>query len=319
MEYAMTKKLIVFSHNDTDALGTMLNLEYKTPDIKKEYFHTNYANIPEIVKEIKTYIKENNSNQMFIMDVSFSDNKDYLTELYNTGIKITYIDHHLYPDKFFDCYPNMKVIHDKTKSATLLSAEFFKTQDNSTLTKLNRIIDVYDLWQTTEPEFDLSQDLNEYFWAKVKSQNLSIEELMNLIINSGWKLPSDYIEVVNSIRTHNDSVIANYESRGLINRAGDITLCFVSECFNNILISEMQKGKNFVIGLNEYGIIRVRIKAESHYTKEMKNALRLALTGTENIGHENAFTFKLKGTVTFDSLMMEAQKIVTEIKRLTTV
>ena len=53
------KEYVVFSHNDLDALGSMLCFDYITPDIKKTYFHTNYANIPEIVDEILLYTSRN--------------------------------------------------------------------------------------------------------------------------------------------------------------------------------------------------------------------------------------------------------------------
>lgn len=301
------KELIVFTHNDLDALGCMLNIEFKMPNIPKKYFHTNYANINEVVAEIEQFLHENQCTHILIADVSFSNNKQALQKLYSCA-KITLIDHHLYPDGFWDDFPDMKVVHDKTKSATKLCNEFFRnTGANPGLDKLTHIIDVYDIWQTSEPHFDVSQDLNEYFWASINYGELL--PLVNRIVSNGFKLPGDFTQVTSGIRTKRSSDIQSYEDRQLIHRAGDVTVCFVNEWFNHILINEMRQGKNFVIGVTPKGIIRVRIREESPYSSSQKNSLRMHLTGTEDTGHMNAFTYKPRGEISFDALVNEVKRI----------
>lgn len=303
-------ELIVFTHNDLDALGCMLNIEYKFPDVKKKYFHTNYANIDERVEEIADYINQNNDGSpvhILIPDVSFSDSKEALRVLYSLG-KCTHIDHHLYPEGFWDEFPNMKVVWDKTKCATKLCNEYLGNKgQNKNLDKLTFIIDVYDLWQTKSPAFKIAQDFNEYFW-----QN-NIGTLCNTFVQNNYELPHDYMQVVEKMHKAFNTALVDYEKRKLIYRGGDITIAFVNDYFNQILIKEMDQGQNFVVGINSYGIVRVRIKEEAPYTNDRKDNMRLILTGTKDIGHNNAFTWKIKDTPTFDRIMEEIQLVVKTI------
>ena len=105
----------------------------------------------------------------------------------------------------------------------------------------------------------------------------------------------------------------DYEKRKLIFRGGEITVAFVNDWFNQILVKEMEEGQNFVVGINSFGIVRVRIKEEAPYTDVQKNNMRLILTGTKNIGHSNAFTWKIKDTISFDRVMQEIQKVTSTI------
>jgi len=316
----MSAELVVFTHNDLDALGSMLNIEYRTKDIQKEYYYTNYSNIPEIVNSIIVAIKQETApivKHMIIVDVSFADNKEQLIKLYTEcvkqNVKITYIDHHLYPTDFFDSFPCMNITHDKSKSATLLTHEFLKNQEHVNLAKLTRLIDVYDIWQMNEPEFNFTQDLNAYFWSKTKTENLSIEDLMNLIIDSNWKLPPDFTTLTVQLKNQQTREINDYKMRNLIKKSGEITLCFIPDNFNPVMIEEMNKGQNFVIGINQYGIVRFRINQKAPYTDEQKNKIRKELTGTETTGHMDAFTYKYSGELTFDNSIKEAQTIVQTI------
>jgi oligoribonuclease NrnB/cAMP/cGMP phosphodiesterase (DHH superfamily) len=304
-------ELIVLTHNDLDALGCALNVEYKFPSIKKKYFYTNYANIKEIVQEIKEYCKDYENIHILIADVSFSDSKDSLIEL-NTIGKCTLIDHHLYPDNFWDEFKNMKVLHDKSKSGAKLCNEYFgNTGKNKNLDELTYLIDVYDLWQTENKNFDDSQDLNEYFWLKVQYNNL--DSLIDEIYQRNFELPEDYSDKINEIKLKYNSEIADFERRNLIHRFDNITVAFVQNWFNQILISEMKKGQDVVIGITPSGIVRIRIKESSAYTPEQKNSLRLELTGTESIGHMNAFTYKINN-VSMQKLMDEVKKIINTLK-----
>jgi len=303
--------LIVFNHNDLDALGCYLNIEFKMPNVSKKYFYTNYANIPKLVDEIIDYAEENSVRKILIPDVSFGDNKESLKRLYEYFDKVVHIDHHLYSDGFWDDFPNMTVVYDKSKCATKLCNEFFKnTGKNENLDKLTKIIDVYDLWQTKSSVFDFAQDLNEYFWT------YDLELLGGKLIENNFKLLDDFSETVSRIKATYTADIQKYEKSSSIKRARDITFCFIDNWFNQVLIKEMNSGQNFVIGINSRGIVRVRINQDSPYANDQKSKLRIALTGTDTIGHQDAFTYKIKDFKGFDNIINEAKKIDLNLREI---
>lgn len=307
----MSNELIVFTHNDLDALGCMLNLEFKFPGVPKKFFHTNYNNINQITEEILDYQKKTGATHLVMPDVSFSDNKAALIKLYHAFEKCTHIDHHLYPDDFWDDFPNMTVVYDKNKSATLLCHEYLGNgTKNANLDKLTNLIDVYDIWQTKHPYFNVSQDLNEYFWK------FGIEWLFNEIVKADYAMPANFGPMVQQIRKEYTEKLKEYEERKLIHRQGEITFAFVYEHFNRVLLKEMAEGQNFVIGMTSFGIVKIRIREEAPYTDEQKKALRKALTGNDNIGHMNAFTYKIGENLNFDVVMEEAKKIANLLQRI---
>lgn len=306
----MSNELIVFTHNDLDALGCMLNLEFRFPNVQKKYFHTNYANIIALTDEILEYQKANGNTHIVMPDVSFSDNKESLRRIYETFQNCTHIDHHLYADGFWDEFPKMKVVWDKTKCATKLCNEYLgNTGKNQNLDKLTYLIDVYDLWQDKNTYFDTAQDLNEYFWK------VDIAWFKDEVVKGNYALPRNYIDVVNKAHIEYIKTMESYEKRNLIHRAGNTTVCFVNDWFNQIMIKEMRQGKHFVIGVNSYGIVKVRINQDAPVTPQQLNKLRLELTGTENIGHMHAFTYKVKGQVDFNAIMVEVKKVTDAIGR----
>lgn len=302
----MNEELIVLLHNDIDAAGSQLSIEYKMPNVRKKYFYTNYGDLPKKVQEIEDYIKQNGNTHCLMADVSWSTHPEQLHIMCNLFEKITLIDHHLYPDGFFDNYPKLKVHWDKSKCATLLCYEYFNNQ-NENLHKLSKLIDVYDIWQDSHPAFDISQDLNRFFWE------VGMQKFVNDCISSGYTLPYYYTNVVSDITKRYTEAIEKYENRKLIHRTEKITLAFVDDWFNEILVQEMKKGKDFVINATSFGIMKIRISNKANITSEMKDNLRLILTGTKDIGHQNAFTYKMKNSVSFENVMNEMKHIVQNI------
>lgn len=305
----MQDELIILSHVDLDMAGTIINIEYKMPGIKKKYFYTNYGDIEKQVQDIEDYVKQHGNKYCLMTDVSWSTSPDALHKMCNLFEKITLIDHHLYPDGFFDAYPKLKVHWDKSKSATLLTNEYFKN-DNKELRELSELIDVYDLWQIRSPLFHKAQDLNTFFYEVGK------EKFINDIINSGFKLPYYYDSLVEDIRRRYKEAISKFENRKLIHRSGKITVAFVDEWFNQIIIQEMQQGKDFVINATSFGIFKIRISAEAPITSEQKDFLRLSLCGTKDIGHSNAFSYKMKDSVSFENIMKHIKFVIDEINRI---
>lgn len=305
----MQDELIVFSHNDLDMGGTVLNIEYKFPTLKKKYFYTNYGDIDKQVQDIEDYVKKHGNKYCLMTDISWSTSPDSLHKMCSLFERITLIDHHLYPDKFFDNYPKLKVHWDKSKCATLLTNEYF-SNDNKSLRELSELIDVYDLWQDKSDKFDIAQDLNNFFWEIGK------EQFINDIIHNNYTLPHYYNQVVADINKRNNETIEKFENRKLIHRSGAITVAFVDECFNQILIREMKQDKDFVINATSFGIFKIRINASANISSEQKDFLRVVLCGTKDIGHENAFTFKMKDQVSFDNIMKQIKFIIAEINKI---
>lgn len=301
----MNEELIVFTHNDLDALGCMLNIEYKWPNVKKKYFHTNYANIPQIVDDIEMYVQKYGHKHILIPDVSFATDKPSLQRLYEIpGVHITHIDHHLYPDGFWDEFPNMKVVWDKSKCATLLCNEYFGNKgQNANLDKLSYIIDIYDIWQYKSPHFGVAQDLNNYFWK------CGIEWLLNEIVSNNYKLPNNYIPTVNAFNHKAQEHIDKLESKNLIMRSGEMTIAFTNDYFNQILVKEMDEGKQVVIGVNDYGIVKIRLHQETTLTVDQINQIRLETTGEANTGHLHAFTYKMAKQPTWENIMYEIERV----------
>lgn len=303
----MKNELIVFTHNDLDAAGCSIIIETKLPNIKKKYFYTNYGNLSDVTDEIIQYIQKNKNTHILIPDVSFGDNKEALRKL-NAVAKVTCIDHHLYPDGFWEEFPDIRVIHDVEKSATMLCLEHFNMKGYSErLDKLCEFIDVYDIWKVNDRLFDTAQDLNDYFWE------CDLEWFRDEVLRRDFRLPENFKEVLQDIKNEQAKCISEYENKKLIQRIPGVTLCFFNLHFNKVLVQEMKKGQDIVIGLSTYGIIKVRISESASYTIEQKNNLRSALTGTSSTGHENCFTYKLEDA-TLETIMNEAQKIMEKIE-----
>lgn len=310
----MTNEILVFTHTDADALGCMLSAKKGLPKQNFKYWHTNYQNIPELTDEIVRYQAQNNNNYIFIMDISFSNNKKELLELCNTGAQILFIDHHLYSSDYFSDLPkNIKVIHDVNNSATMLAYKYFlKTEQPEKFNKLIDLIDVYDIWQKNRPEFLAAQYFNEYFWKN--ASNMSLENLMYKIINSDWKLPDDFSDTVKQIAQEIQETKESLEKRKLIYRTKDITIMFTDKYFNWVIQDEFKDGRQVCIIINDWGLVRIRISEDSILSKGQKDKLRLTFTGSKDIGHDNAFTYKMTNPASFENIMKEVELVSTRIQ-----
>ena len=78
----------------------------------------------------------------------------------------------------------------------------------------------------------------------------------------------------------------------------------------------MQQGKDFVINATSFGIFKIRISAEADISSDKKDLLRMALCGTKDIGHANAFTYKMKDPVSFENIMKQIKFVISEINRI---
>ena len=299
----MKNELIVFTHNDLDMAGSVLCIENKTPNVLKKYFFTNYGDITKQVNDIEDHVKQHGNTHCLMTDISWSTNPEDLHRICDLFDKITLIDHHLYPEGFFDNYPKLKVHHDSLKSGALLTYEYLNLNDEN-LKNIIYLINSYDLWEDDNLDFNKAQDLNRFFWEVGK------DKFITDIIKSNNNLPYYYNSTNDSIRDRFTEAIEKFEKRKLIHRTDKITIAFVDEWFNEILIKDMADGKDFVINVTTYGIFKIRINKKANITEKQKNELRFKITGNTNIGHMNAFPFKMNGTISFDSIMSEIKRII---------
>jgi len=227
-------------------------------------------------------------------------------------VNIVFIDHHLYPDDFFNEFTGkMKIYHDINKCATSLAYDVLNI-DKESLKKISYLIETYDIWKNDRDEFSLANTLNNYFWYKVES--MSIEYLMHQFIDNDWKLPKDFISSTNTLQTLYKEYIDNLTKRNLIFKTSLISIIFGDKYHNLFLIDEFKTGKAVCLVVNDYGIIRIRINDKCKLSNEQKQRIRLESTGNEFIGHMNAFTTKVQDH-TFINIMKEVERIVKVIER----
>lgn len=308
-------EIIVFTHTDADALSCMINLNFALPKEKKVYFHTNYMNIKEKTNEILDYYNKHKNEKLYILDISFSDNKESLLELIKTGIDIQFIDHHLYPDGFFEemsKFPNFKYLHKIDYSAGLLTYAFFGNNGkNNNLDYLTKLIDKYDIWRKDSEGFYEAKLFNEYFFRN--SATMSIENLMYKFIDNDYNFPKDYENTINIIKKEIQETRESLEKRKLIHRTKDICIIFSDKYFNFIIADEFKDGRQCCIIVNDWGIVRIRISENSVLTSEQKDEIRLKFIGNKDVGHQNAFTYRVKN-VSFENIMSEIKSLSSYIQ-----
>lgn len=289
--------MIVLTHNDLDALGSVLVLEKVFKPSK--YFYTNYGDMEEILEMM---LKEE-SQDLFISDVSFTSNPEILHKLIDHFKNVTLCDHHMAAEDFFKQF-DLNLIYDTKVCATKLLQQKYHDQVKD-LDPILDIIDVYDIWRTDDPRFMASQDLNDYFWVKTNAQKIenrnNILTLAKEIIETHQL--NDYEEITETCRLrqqdfeemiYKKGLSSTYELNGL-----NITILKTWAGFNRLMISEMQRGQDIVVALNDLDkVVKIRINAKSRskgLTHEVLQKMRLYLTGNPDIGHDLAFTYKYDG------------------------
>lgn len=317
----MKQDIIVFTHNDLDALGCLLSINEKFQDehFDKDIYHTNYQDIPEKIDAITKRCELKKPDLVIICDVSFSTSEDQLQLFYKycdmENIKILYMDHHLYPEGFFEQFPKMKLVYDKARCASQITFDtLLPNCENSNLTKLIKLIDVYDIWQDQHPWFDFSQMVNTYFWHQ-SNNGLSISEMAQNYRNIGFNIPQDFIEINNNIEADTVATLERLETSGLIHRndQAKVSLFFSNDCFSRFMIDEHKRGQSFVINITPFGLIKVRVNQHNNVSLEALEKIRLDCTGTSDIGHAHAFTWK--SNLNFNNFADES--LITEAKRVT--
>jgi len=319
----MKQDIIIFTHNDLDALGCLMviNEKFKSDSFNKFVYHTNYQNIPEQVQAMNKQIEEIKPKLVIVCDVSFSTNKLELCRLYGEcqlyNIPMLYLDHHLYPLDFWDEFPNMKTFYDVKRCASKICLDVLLPNEKDTeLSKLIGIIDVYDIWQDHHKAFAVSQRLNNYFWHCIRNDQ-DIEKQAIDYKNRGYKVASDFVQVTSDYIAESKKAIALLEEKNLImkNDHHKVSIFMSNDYYNDFMITEHARGQSFVIGINSWGLIKVRVSQHNDISLYTLDRIRLACTGTVDIGHAHAFTWKSSMNFASDP----AGALVYECKRVTSI
>lgn len=316
------------THNDLDAFGSTLVLREGLKTIYGELKclqRTNYKDLHDKIKNLikvknnieQSFRPENNELwdghvfELYIMDVSFSQNKETLERLLDVFDYVTLIDHHMYPEGFFDellnKHTNFACYVKQDRCATVLTYEYFFKRDFNdvqkspyTLEHFISLVNAYDMWDTNSIYFDSAFWLNEYFkyiddnklYYHSNFQKFENSTPLMRINTHGWTI--DYNETVNNILKPelqtNVSKITN--DKNLYTHENDVTFLKTFDCFQFFVYNEIQKGQTIVIGTDEENSrVKVRIKPDV-YTKESLNDFRKKLTGFKNFGHPLAFSYQ---------------------------
>lgn len=322
-------EIVGITHNDLDALGTVLCIQDKL-SIKK-WFNTNYYDLNEVIPEVINYCTVNNIHRILIGDVSFSDNKAHLTELYNYVSQfedgyILHCDHHSYPnsDTFWNDYPKMKVAWTDQACATLQLCNLFRIQ-NPSLQTLCRIIDAFDRGQRHSELYPVSLMLNDYFWDFTKaksdgskgSQYDRIVLLANTLKESQYHLPSDFKEVTAGLKAKAEKDYETFKQRSILNRYNaDVktTIVLSTESFVYIQNKEFNEGQDLVVGISN-GRFQCRVNSDSGFSLEFLRELRYKLCNDPDYCHPNAFTYNINDAHQ-EGILKEVQKILTVVNSI---
>jgi oligoribonuclease NrnB/cAMP/cGMP phosphodiesterase (DHH superfamily) len=309
--------ILSLSHNDLDAVGCQLCIHEKFSKIKNiDYYNTNYKNLEELVHDIEDRIKAQREDIKLLMitDISFSEVPELLNSLKLTcsehSIPVIYVDHHMYPDGFFDGLEtaDFKVHHDKEICGAMGTYKALKL-DNSNLLKIIKVIDVFDIWRDESPIFPLANDLNNYFWASGRMQ------IMQRLIDRNYGLPHDFVQVCTLYKEQAEEFYQKALKKNTIfSPSAGISCAFIDDYFNYIVERELQSKKVFICA-SSFGALRIRFSKTGFspdVVLEIKERMLKGLTR----GHLWSFSMQVDVTsnLTIIEKFKEIHSIIIEVE-----
>ncbi len=161
----MFNKKIMLSHSDMDGVGCSILMNSVINGIETQY--VGYQQLHNKIKQLS----EIEADYLFITDIHLTNELLKLVCSNKSFKKIVYIDHHEYEDK----KETLRIIKedgrftynlDTSDSATWLVHQMLskKQQFTPELTKLAKLIDIYDSWKSGHEAFDRARDFDALFW-----------------------------------------------------------------------------------------------------------------------------------------------------------
>lgn len=305
----------VLTHNDLDALGSVLCLR------KKLYLYgecitylenTNYTDLSEKAQNIlKTcnIIKRNiNFDEptftLWIMDVSFNQRSEMIENFTKNFDFVHLIDHHMYADGYLDemqkKFSNfvVNVSKDNSKCATMLMYDlteehYGERPGHYSFKNLIPTINAYDLWNTKSELFEESFWLNEYF--REMSKEMTFKDIVKLFeepLTCDDQWTHGYQDAIQGIKTKHEYIYTRIKNDPSAYEVHDgLTVLHSLDCFNDFVYNEMLEGQDMVVGCNSKGYVKVRVKPNV-FTKETLDNFRKIVTGSVEFGHDLAFSVK---------------------------
>ena len=273
--------MIHLTHNDLDALGSMLCIHTKY-DIKNVY-HTNYA---DFEYQVDNVLKDPDK-VLIISDLSFAERPELLKKLLKNKDFVYLIDHHSYPEGFWDFFSenNFKKHIDTSMCAAKACYKILHL-DNFYLKNLIDVIDIYDRWVKDSEKFETAQILNDWFWEN------SLSDIFEKILKNNYRLSDSFkTDAYNIEKRLEDNVNKAYEFN-LVQKFGPVVFVLGTDVFNKIILKEMSKEQPVII--NVLGnVLKVRI-LQDYFPEETLEKIRYEITG-KITGHVCAYAYKFSG------------------------
>lgn len=304
-------RAVTLTHNDFDGLASLLMLMIK---FKPEaHFFTNYYDFDKAVKQVIQYKREHDVDTLLIADLSFSDHRELLERLNMVFEgKIFLVDHHMYPDGFWDGFGFRKVIDTGRCAARILFEDLKLNEDikdpefRERCGKFIKLVDTWDCWRDEDAGFQDALYANELFLS-LKTDNASIIQIAKDQIGHHFGAFQDLESFKTVYLDGYAKFLEKLEQAQLIWRYPRVTFVFSWDFLPKLLMDEYARGAGVIVAV-QYGIFKVRINKHLGYTEDQLNDLRHELTGMDKFCHLHAFTYKTDYT--------EPKQIVTECKKI---
>lgn len=304
-------KAVTLTHNDFDGLGSLLMLMIKFKP--QAHFFTNYHDFDNAVKQVIQYKRENDADTLLIADLSFSDHPELLERL-NMVFEgnIFLVDHHMYPDGFWDNFSFKRIIDTERCATRILFEDLKLNEDIKDIEFRERakafveLVDIWDCWRDEDPKFEPALYCNELF-SSLKSDNASLIKIARDQIGHKLGIFQDITSFKQVYLNGYQEFLKNLEDSKLIWRYPGVTFVFSWDFMPKLLMDEYARGTKIVVAI-QYGIVKVRCNHHAGLTEEWLNNLRHQLTGMDKFCHLHAFTYKLDNA--------DVKGVVSECKKI---
>ncbi|MFZ3577385.1 DHH family phosphoesterase [Virgibacillus sp. DJP39] len=201
------KKVMLFSHSDLDGVGCVI-VGKKVFGEKLDFQMLGYHQINESVEQ---FIKNNDYkgyDEVYITDISVSEDVGELLEGIKGEIKVTLIDHHVDALKL-NKYSWSKVITKNEKGKTSGTSLFFNLlkEEYSVLNELEEFVEKvrrYDSWEWNDIYNDFeAKKLNDYYYLIGRKRFVEryldfstplFNEMENLLMEIEYEKMNDYVK-----------------------------------------------------------------------------------------------------------------------------